>query len=97
MPRIKLSARTRRLNAQLGAAGHHGYSPDEIEELRLEFRRSKAEDLRAVAERELAEIEALVSRTRREQGLPPKVTDPSTLARVADMLRLPDGGGPDAA
>jgi hypothetical protein len=34
------------------------------------------------------ELKELVARTRREQGLPPKVEDPAALARVADLLRL---------
>jgi hypothetical protein len=91
MPRIHLSARTRRVHAQLAAAKHHGASTADIEDLQLEFARAKAEDLRAEGERQLAAVDAIVARTRAEQGLPLKVTDAATLGHVADVLRLPDG------
>lgn len=35
-------------------------------------------------------ISEVVARTRREQGLPPRVEDPSLLSRVAALLLLAD-------
>ncbi len=35
-----------------------------------------------------AEVRAKVTRTRAAQGLPPVITDPATLERVAAVLRL---------
>lgn len=35
----------------------------------------------------------LARRTRREQGLPPKVRDPAVLARIAALLAPAAGGG----
>lgn len=32
------------------------------------------------------DVKALVRRTRAEQGLPPKITDPATIDRVVELL-----------
>jgi hypothetical protein len=37
-----------------------------------------------------AELRDLVALTRRAQGLPPTVTDPAALARIAMLLRRPE-------
>jgi hypothetical protein len=43
------------------------------------------------------EIHAKVVRTRTEQGLPPTITDPATLERVAAVFRLQEPAIPVAA
>jgi hypothetical protein len=43
-----------------------------------------------------AEVRAWVAETRRRQGLPPTITDPTTLARLAAMVAdtmIREGGG----
>lgn len=39
-----------------------------------------------------AQASELLARTRRAQGLPPTITDPSALRRVAQMVRPPSTG-----
>jgi len=89
MPRVGINARARKARGALGHAIRQGKPLAEIEVLRLEYRRAKAETLREAADRELAEVEALVAGTRAEQGLPRHVEDGATLGSVADVLRLP--------
>jgi len=55
-------------------------------------RASKAGRSRTTPEYHVAAIRKIVDRTRAEQGLPASVTDPLTLAKVADILRAPAGG-----
>lgn len=40
------------------------------------------------------ELRAYVARTRAAQGLPPKVEDPTTLQRIADLMRATPGDEP---
>jgi hypothetical protein len=61
-------------------------------------RASKAARARTTPEYHVSRIRDIVDRTRAEQGLPPHVTDPLTLAKVADILRLPtEADGRDVA
>ena len=60
-------------------------------------RASRAGRSRTTPEYHVSRIRAIVDKTRAEQGLPPHVTDPLTLAKVADILRLPAEGQPDAS
>lgn len=38
-----------------------------------------------------AHIVEIVTRTRAEQGLPPRITDPVVLRQVAELMRVPGG------
>jgi hypothetical protein len=60
-------------------------------------RAAKAARSRTTPEYHVRRIRDLVDKTRAEQGLPPHVTDPLTLARVAEILRLSNGGDVHAA
>jgi hypothetical protein len=89
MPKAALNHKARHKRSQIAIAVREDRPAGEIQALQLEYRAAVAESLIETGKRELAEVEALVAKTRAEQGLPPHVTDPLTLAKAADILRLP--------